>query len=98
VADSGIAALQRWYGEQCDGEWEHAYGIKIETLDNPGWQMTISLTGTALSGRRFDRIETHRSDTDWLVCWVAEDRFEAAAGASNLDEAVTVFLGWATSG
>lgn len=26
--------LQMWYVAQCDDEWEHAYGIKIETLDN----------------------------------------------------------------
>jgi hypothetical protein len=29
--------LQVWYGAQCNGSWEHTYGIKIETLDNPGW-------------------------------------------------------------
>ncbi|WP_327048834.1 immunity 53 family protein [Microbispora sp. NBC_01189] len=22
--------LQRWYAAQCDGEWEHAYGVKID--------------------------------------------------------------------
>ncbi|MBS1660912.1 MAG: hypothetical protein JST68_07650 [Bacteroidetes bacterium] len=25
---------QTWHLEQCDGEWEHEYGVKIETLDN----------------------------------------------------------------
>lgn len=29
--------LQKWYKSQCDGDWEHEYGIKIETVDNPGW-------------------------------------------------------------
>jgi len=28
--------LQEWYLEQCNGDWEHEFGIKIETLDNPG--------------------------------------------------------------
>jgi hypothetical protein len=98
VADSPIAALQRWYIEQCDGDWEHSYGIEIETLDNPGWQLRIDLTNTGLSGRPFSRVEDHRSDTDWLVCWVAEDRFQAAAGPTNLEEAITSFLAWATAG
>jgi hypothetical protein len=35
--------LQEWYLEQCDREWEHEYGIKIGTLDNPGWTITIDL-------------------------------------------------------
>ena len=29
--------LQKWYKSQCNGDWEHSFGIKIETLDNPGW-------------------------------------------------------------
>ena len=32
--------LQRWYVAQCDGEWEHAYGVEIGTLDNPGWSIS----------------------------------------------------------
>jgi hypothetical protein len=32
-----ISWLQRWYTAQCDGGWEHHYGITIGTLDNPGW-------------------------------------------------------------
>jgi hypothetical protein len=28
--------LQGWYATQCDGDWEHEYGVSIETLDNPG--------------------------------------------------------------
>ncbi|MFE2849501.1 Imm53 family immunity protein, partial [Streptomyces scopuliridis] len=29
--------LQNWYTQQCDGDWEHEWGVKIATLDNPGW-------------------------------------------------------------
>ncbi|WP_239135544.1 Imm53 family immunity protein, partial [Actinoplanes derwentensis] len=24
--------LQGWYATQCDGDWEHEYGVSIETL------------------------------------------------------------------
>lgn len=40
--------LQDWYIQNCDGDWEHCYGIKIETLDNPGWCIDIDLIGTNL--------------------------------------------------
>jgi hypothetical protein len=43
-----IARLQNWYAAQCDGNWEHAWGIKIDTLDNPGWTVTIYLHDTPL--------------------------------------------------
>ncbi|MEH0820740.1 Imm53 family immunity protein [Micromonospora sp. CPCC 205714] len=42
--------LQAWYATQCDGEWEHEFGIQIETVDNPGWSVSIDLGDTALSG------------------------------------------------
>ncbi|MFE4959105.1 Imm53 family immunity protein [Streptomyces sp. NPDC056653] len=28
--------LQNRYAQQCDGDWEHEWGVKIATLDNPG--------------------------------------------------------------
>ena len=38
-----LKVLQQWYQSKCDGTWEHMYGVEIDTLDNPGW--TVSLTG-----------------------------------------------------
>ncbi len=28
--------IQSWYYENCDGDWEHSYGMRIDTVDNPG--------------------------------------------------------------
>lgn len=27
----------------CDGDWEHQGGITIQTVDNPGWVITLHL-------------------------------------------------------
>ena len=43
-----LAWIENWYQSQCHGDWEHDYGIKIETLDNPGWRVVIDLAGTEL--------------------------------------------------
>lgn len=83
--------LQAWYASQCDGDWEHAHGITIDTLDNPGWTVRIQLTGTALAGRPLARRETRRSEHDWLVVWVEGDCFQAACGPLNLGEALHEF-------
>ena len=32
-----------WYKTNCDGDWEHSYGITLQTLDNPGWHLTVDL-------------------------------------------------------
>ena len=31
-----ISKLQDWYFSKCDEDWEHEFGVKIDTLDNPG--------------------------------------------------------------
>ncbi|WP_081062456.1 Imm53 family immunity protein [Burkholderia cepacia] len=36
-----LTALQRWYESRCDGVWEHAHGIEVVTLDNPGWKVKL---------------------------------------------------------
>lgn len=35
VMDS-LALLQQWYLQQCNEDWEHSWGVRIATLDNPG--------------------------------------------------------------
>lgn len=41
-----IKWIQKWFFEQCNGDWEHGDGIQIETLDNPGWSVSISIENT----------------------------------------------------
>jgi len=49
-----IKTLEDWYEKQCDGSWEHDSGIKIQTLDNPGWLVNINLVNTDLANKSFD--------------------------------------------
>ncbi|MEU7928093.1 immunity 53 family protein [Micromonospora sp. NPDC049801] len=86
--------LQAWYATQCDGEWEHEYGIRIETLDNPGWSVRIDLGDTALSGMAYERQELRRGEHDWVLTRVEEDQFRAACGPLNLGEALHLFRQW----
>jgi Immunity protein 53 len=84
--------LQRWYVAQCDSEWEHSYGVSIDTLDNPGWTLRIDLAGTRLAGTTRDWSKVERSEHDWLHWRVHDDRYEAACGPTNLNEAIVTFL------
>lgn len=89
-----LAGIQRWYDERCNGEWEHQFGISIETLDNPGWSVRIDLAGTLLAERRLSREEVHRSELDWWHRWAEDGRYQAACGPSNLEEVLSDFLAW----
>ena len=92
-----LGQFQAWYLERCNDEWEHSYGVNITTLDNPGWTVDVDLADTPLSGRPYERVETHRSEDDWLVSWREEARWCAACGPLNLAEALAAFLDWGRS-
>jgi Immunity protein 53 len=97
TAQEPLAAIEAWYAAQCDGDWEHSYGLSIETLDNPGWRVRIDLHGTTHADRPFDRHQVNRDERDWFTCWVESETFHAACGPQNLTEALLVFLDWGST-
>ena len=96
--DSTLARIQRWYAAQCDGDWEHGSGIRIDTLDNPGWRVAIDIAGTDLEGRTFTPIKRgleEDSTTDWHSIRVIQNRFEGAGDPTKLAFILDQFLAWA---
>ena len=60
--------LQAWYASMCDGDREHEGGVRIETIDNPGWSVRIDVRDTDLEIDEFVAVRVDRSDEDWIVC------------------------------
>jgi hypothetical protein len=93
--------LQGWYAEQCDGEWEHTYGVEITTCDNPGWWVKIDLAGTELRTRPFDRIADQvdasgfQQGERWLHCYVKDEVWHGAGDETKLAVILKTFLDWA---
>ena len=90
--------LQKWYQAHCNGDWEHGSGVRIETLDNPGWSITIDLENTELEDKRFDEFEFELSDDNWLICFIKNKKFEGYGGPVNFPEILRIFRNWAESG
>ena len=92
-----LQRLQDWYQAQCNGDWEHSFGIKIDTLDNPGWMVKIDLSETELEGRSFESLERGDSDSeaDWIMCKTEGAQFVGYGGVYNLSEILRTFLLWA---
>lgn len=91
---SYLTKLQNWYNSYCDGTWEHYYGIKINTLDNPGWSLEIDLSETELENKCFVPIEVNSSDS-WMICKVKDRKFYAFGDSSSIEKMIQVFLDWA---
>ncbi|MFI1585307.1 immunity 53 family protein [Embleya sp. NPDC020630] len=88
--------LQDWYARQCDGDWEHEWGVRIATLDNPGWTIEIDLEETALEGCAYPRRIVDRDPRDWVRAWTADGKFHVDCGSRNLVEGLTLFRDWAS--
>ncbi len=87
--------LESWYESYCDDEWEQTHGLKIESIDTPGWRVTIPLLETELEGKLLNEIIIDRDDNDWIRCWIKDGYFEGAGGLKNLEEMIQIFKEWA---
>jgi hypothetical protein len=104
MGDELITWLQNWYAAQCDGDWEHAYGVQIDTLDNPGWYVIIGLADTPLAGATFQPVDENRSEDNWVDCRLVEEHpygdtvggpyFRGFGGPHNLSEILHIFREW----
>ena len=103
MSGDNLAWLMRWYLAECNGDWEHSFGVKIDTLDNPGWSLKIDLRETDLQGRPFKRVkhgepahdlDDWRSLGSWWVADVKSDSFEASCGPLDLQEVIQLFRNW----
>lgn len=88
---AAMHALQQWFKSQCDGDWEHSFGVKIETSDNPGWIVTIELSDTDWDELVVPGV-SRSGQKDYLHYEVTDKAFIGSSGADNLAEVLEVFL------
>jgi len=86
--------LQKWYSKNCDGYWEHMYGVSIDNIDNPGWTVTIDICETELESRMFDDIRYDNGDMDWMSCNVKQGKFKGSGDPTKLIKILKVFKDW----
>ena len=94
-----LTDLAAWYQQQCNGDWEHTCGVTVRSTDNPGWWVTIDLTGTSLEHRPFAPVvrgdfASGDPQPPWLHCRVKDAVFHGAGDVDRLDEILGIFLAW----
>jgi hypothetical protein len=93
-----LQRIQRWYTINCNGDWEHSYGVSIwhgisvQTLDNPGWMVLIDLKETCLDASATPYVLHERNSTNWFGYKVENEKFEGIGGPENLTEILAYFL------
>ena len=92
-----IKWLEKWYKDYCDGDWEHSEGVRIFTVDNPGWCMTINLEDTDMEDKEFPMLRIDNSDDDWIICQVRDNHFIGGGDPDKIEEIIKVFKEWVES-
>lgn len=87
-----LTRLQDWFSSECNEDWEHTYGFRLETLDNPGWTFEANLAETRWAGIEIPRQRVDRSDLDWLQFEISDNKYMASGGPLNLSEMLQKFF------
>lgn len=87
-----LQRLQDWYLGECNGDWEHSFGVKIDTLDNPGWMVTVDLAETQWELLEVPQRVIERSEHDWVQAEVRKSQFVGVGGPRNLREILSIFF------
>lgn len=88
---STLTRLQNWYLINCNGDWEHSYGISINTVDNPGFTIRVDLFDTCLQHLHYNK-QIDNGTFDWFFIKVADKVLEASGDPTKLTTILTIFL------
>ncbi|EJP17927.1 hypothetical protein LEP1GSC080_4809 [Leptospira interrogans str. FPW2026] len=76
--------LIEWYQSQCDGDWEHEYGIAINTNGDRGWQIKIEVNFTELDGVEVAHTLNQKGEDDWYSFSLKDGKFLAEGDSKKL--------------
>ncbi|EMO43853.1 Imm53 family immunity protein [Leptospira santarosai] len=76
--------LMEWYQSQCDGDWEHEYGIEINTNGDRGWQVKIEVNFTELDGVVINHTLIQQGLNDWYSFSLKDGKFLAEGDPKKL--------------
>ena len=83
--------IEGWYLSNCNEDWEHSYGITIETLDNPGWDVKIDLKETPLENKNIEYSFNKSSENDWYSYKIQNNEFVATGDPNKLTFLLELF-------
>lgn len=83
--------IEAWYKGSCNGDWEHNYGVRIDTIDNPGWSVVIDLHDTKDQEIRVEKISFEESPSNWYNYSVMNGKYKAYGSPDKLKFLLEMF-------
>jgi len=94
ISDESIRKLDKWYLEQCDGDWEHSYVVSI-TMSNAEWSFDIDVAYTDYDVTQIGKYEEYIDQNDWYTIEINAEKFIAKGDLLKFSFIVNYFLGFA---
>lgn len=64
-----LQLITNWWRSQCDGNWEHEYGMSIGTMDDPGWIVHVDFSFTNIVNLKRGILSEFKGDKcNWYKC------------------------------
>jgi hypothetical protein len=89
--DNILKWLQNWFFQNCDGKWEKEQRLLIETIDNPGWLLTLQLKNSINDNNAIEDLSIERTEKNWCQSYIKNNEFVAVGGPFNLTEILYCF-------
>jgi hypothetical protein len=86
--------LQAWFAQQPDSYRAKPGAVVINTLDNPGWSLKVSLDGTRLGGVVLPEFSPKKGEANWFSRHSDGKVFCAYGGPLNLIDILKEFVEW----
>ena len=86
-----LSWLNEWYVSQSHIPTLNKTLIKINTLENPGWNLKIDLKSIGLKLSDSIVHQMDRTKEDWYHCFIKDGIFYAPCGPFNLGEVIGIF-------
>lgn len=83
--------LEQWYLSNCNGDWEHCFGLRIKYTTNQGWNVSIELDETDAEDLVLASHEIYNSDTDWIRYKIEKRCFHGSGDFTKIKQILLVF-------
>jgi hypothetical protein len=89
--ESTLNWIENWFQANCDGDWEHEYGVEITTTDNPGWMITADIKGTIFESIVIEYKLVEQNEMDWYGYSIVNSKFVGVGDPRKLSFLLDLF-------
>lgn len=95
-SDSLTSWLMQWYKSQCDGDWEHMFGMKIQSDEKANWTVKIDLCNTTMQWIEIPPVYINNGLNDWMKVTEGKDengffQFVGNGDSTKLIQIIEIF-------